>query len=114
FHDITTGRNTNSASPTKFQAVAGYDLCTGLGTISTNLMDALLSPPLDTLRITPPLGFTSQGHNNGPFSVTTQTYTLANTGSTPLTWSVVNTPNWLNVSATGGTLNPGATTTVAV
>src|SRR5262249_50223708 len=32
FHDITTGRNTNSASPTKFQAVAGYDLCTGLGT----------------------------------------------------------------------------------
>ena len=31
FHDITTGSNTNSSSPTKYQAVAGYDLCTGWG-----------------------------------------------------------------------------------
>src|SRR5579862_8566322 len=28
FHDITTGNNTNSSSPIKYQAVAGYDLCT--------------------------------------------------------------------------------------
>jgi subtilase family serine protease len=32
FHDITTGNNRNSGSPYKFTAVAGYDLCTGLGT----------------------------------------------------------------------------------
>ena len=32
FHDITTGNNTNTSSPTKFHAVAGYDLCTGWGT----------------------------------------------------------------------------------
>jgi hypothetical protein len=32
FHDITTGNNTNSCSPTQFTAVAGYDLCTGWGT----------------------------------------------------------------------------------
>jgi subtilase family serine protease len=31
FHDITTGNNTNSASPNNFFAVAGYDLCTGWG-----------------------------------------------------------------------------------
>ena len=60
FHDITTGSNTNSSSPTKYRAVAGYDLCTGLGTPNGgNLIPALLSPPLDNLRITPPLGFTS-------------------------------------------------------
>jgi subtilase family serine protease len=29
FHDITTGNNTWSGSPTKFYAVGGYDLCTG-------------------------------------------------------------------------------------
>ncbi len=108
FHDITTGSNTNSSSPTKYQAVAGYDLCTGWGTPNgSNLIAALLSPPLDTLRITPPLGFTSQGQSGGPFSVTTQTYTLTNTGSTPLTWSLAGNSRWLNVSATGGTLNPG-------
>jgi subtilase family serine protease len=32
FHDITTGNNKNSASPNRFGAVAGYDLCTGWGT----------------------------------------------------------------------------------
>jgi len=77
-------------------------------------MQALLAPPIETLRVTSPLGFTSQGRSGGPFSVTTQTYTLANTGSTPLTWSLANTSIWLNVSATGGTLNPGASTTVTV
>jgi hypothetical protein len=116
FHDITTGSNTNSSSPTKYQAVAGYDLCTGWGTPNgDNLIPALLSPPMDTLCITPPLGFTSQGPSGGPFSVTTQTYTLANTGSKPLTWSLANTSSWLTVSSTGGTLNRGgASATVTV
>ncbi|MGZ4974872.1 MAG: protease pro-enzyme activation domain-containing protein, partial [Limisphaerales bacterium] len=114
FHDITTGRNTNAASPTKYSAVAGYDLCTGWGTISSNLFNALLAPPSERLRVTSPLGFTSFGKSGGPFSVTSQTYTLQNTGSAPLTWSVNNSASWLNVSATGGTLNPSASTTVTV
>ena len=42
FHDITTGNNTWSSSPTLFYAVSGYDLCTGLGTPNgTNLINAL-------------------------------------------------------------------------
>jgi subtilisin-like proprotein convertase family protein len=42
FHDITTGNNTNSASPSKFYATTGYDLCTGWGTPNgTNLINAL-------------------------------------------------------------------------
>lgn len=114
FHDITTGANTNSSSPTKYKAVAGYDLCTGWGTISTNLFQALLAPPLETLQITSPLGFTSQGRAGGPFSVTTQTFSLSNAGSTPLTWSLANISIWLNVSSSGGTLNPGSSTTVTV
>jgi subtilase family serine protease len=32
FHDITTGNNFNSQNPTRFNAVTGYDLCTGWGT----------------------------------------------------------------------------------
>jgi uncharacterized repeat protein (TIGR01451 family) len=31
FHDITTGNNTNPASPTRFLATGSYDLCTGWG-----------------------------------------------------------------------------------
>ncbi len=115
FHDVTTGSNTNAASPTKYNATAGYDLCTGWGTmIGGNLMQALLAPPLDNLRIMPPFGFTSQGRSGGPFSFTTQTYTLVNTGAASLTWNLANTSSWLTVSAAGGTLNPGAGTTVTV
>ncbi len=44
FHDITTGNNEWSGSPTKFTAVPGYDLCTGWGTPNgANLLNALLS-----------------------------------------------------------------------
>ena len=42
FHDITSGNNENSASPTLFQAVPGYDLCTGWGSPKgSNLIYAL-------------------------------------------------------------------------
>ena len=115
FHDITTGMNTNSSSPTKYYAVAGYDLCTGWGTmIGSNLMQALLAPPSDHLVVTPPLGFTSFGPGGGPFTVTSQTYTLKNVGSVPLNWSLVNTSSWLTVSSTSGKLSAGASTTVTV
>jgi hypothetical protein len=114
FHDITVGANTNSASPTKYYATTGYDLCTGWGTISTNLFDALLAPPVESLRIISPVGFTSQGRSGGPFSVTSQIYTLENVGATPLNWNATGIPDWLNVSSTSGTLNPGASATVTV
>jgi subtilase family serine protease len=43
FHDITTGNNANSSSAGKFNAVLGYDLCTGWGTPTGNgLVSALL------------------------------------------------------------------------
>ncbi len=42
FHDITTDNNRWSGSPNLFDAVPGYDLCTGLGTPNgTNLINAL-------------------------------------------------------------------------
>ncbi len=42
FHDITTGNNTSSSSPSQYYAVPGFDLCTGLGTPNgTNLINAL-------------------------------------------------------------------------
>jgi subtilase family serine protease len=43
FHDVTTGNNFWSSSPTNYPAVAGYDLCTGWGTPNgTNLINALV------------------------------------------------------------------------
>jgi subtilase family serine protease len=53
FHDITTGNNIGTGTPGLFNAVAGYDLCTGLGTPSgTNLINALAPLPDTTPLIT--------------------------------------------------------------
>jgi subtilase family serine protease len=58
FHDITTGNNFWSSSPSHFPAVTGYDLCTGWGTPNgTNLINALYTGP----------AFTSLVFSNGLF-----------------------------------------------
>jgi hypothetical protein len=118
FHDITTGNNTTTNSPDEFYAVAGYDLCTGWGTPNgSHLIQALLSPPAESLLITSPLGFTASGPIGGAFNVAAQTCLLTNIGSAPLNWSLINTSSWLTVSSTAGTLNPGgpaAAVTVAL
>ena len=107
FHDITSGNNRNTASPSLFSAVAGYDLCTGWGSPKgTNLINDLLAPPTEPLLITSPLGFVSSGPIKGPFKVTSQAFTLANQGSDPLDWAVGGYANWLNVAPLAGTLAP--------
>ena len=52
FHDITTGNNTNAASPSRFFATPGYDLCTGWGSpFGQNLINAL-APRIPAVVIT--------------------------------------------------------------
>jgi len=115
FHDIKTGNNFNPATPGKYSATAGFDLCSGWGTIiGSNLLPALLAPPAENLGITPPLGFTSSGPGGGPFTVASESYVLTNIGPTPLLWSLVNTSLWLTVSSTGGALNPHTASTLTV
>ncbi len=114
-HDIATGNNFTTNSPTKYSAVAGYDLCTGWGTpVGNSLLLALLAPPTETLSVTPPLGFTSFGCGGGPYSLASQNYTLQNTGSGTVSWSLVNTSSWLTASTTSGTLDPGASAMVTI
>ncbi len=108
FHDITTGNNFWSGSPGEFPAVNGYDLCTGWGTPKGQaLIDALSganSAAPDPLVALPSTGLTFAGPMNGPFNPESQTISLTNSGSSALTWSLINTSAWLTVSATNGTL----------
>jgi subtilase family serine protease len=107
FYDVTTGSNTWPSSPYLFYATNGYDLCTGLGTPSgQNLINALAGGDL----IVYPLTGSATGLAGGPFSIASGNFLLTNATSSPLTWSLVNTSAWLNVSATGGTLAAAAQT----
>jgi uncharacterized repeat protein (TIGR03803 family) len=114
FHDITTGNNAWSGSPTNFYAVAGYDLCTGWGTpMGSNLVNLLA--PVDSLQISPLGGLAANGGVGGPLTPASQSYTLTNSGNAVLNWAAAATAPWLNVSLHGGTLSPGgAAATVVV
>ena len=113
FHDTVIGGNTSPASPDLFHAMPGYDLCTGLGTpAGTNLINALIDP--DELIISPNYGFDSLGNHGGPFNNVALDYSITNYSVVPLTWSMVNTSGWLDVSSPGGTLAVGESTTVTI
>jgi hypothetical protein len=112
FHDTTAGNNFWSSSPTNYPAVAGYDLCTGWGTPNGQALINALAGAADPLGVTPTSGFTATGLPGGPFSPSSQNFTLTNSGTSALNWSVINTSVWLNVSATSGSLAAGAQSTV--
>lgn len=109
FDDITVGNNTN-ISVTQFLAVPGYDLCTGLGSPTGNSLIIKLTQP-DGFQIKPGRGPVANGPIGGPFTVTTQTLSLTNTGKPAFNWTLGNTSTWLNVSTNKGTLAEGAGTT---
>ena len=107
FNDITAGNNsTSSGAAPVFPAVAGYDLCTGWGTPAGGSLILALATP-DRLVITPGRGFAANGPVGGPFTATTQSLSLTNSGTSPLNWSLSNTSPWLDVSPASGTLTPG-------
>ena len=114
FHDITTGSNVWSSSPSAYYAAPGYDLCTGWGTpAGQNLINALAGVA-DSLGLSPAAGFTASGPVGGPFSVASLSVQLTNTSTTNLSWSLINTSAWLTASITSGALAGGAKTNLTL
>jgi hypothetical protein len=58
--------------------------------------------------------FTSVGHPSGPFSPSSMAFTLTNTGTSSIDYTVTNGQTWISPVPAGGTLAGGATTTVTV
>jgi hypothetical protein len=54
------------------------------------------------------------GFAGGPFTPTTQTYTLQNTQQTAGNWTLTNIPSWLTASATSGYVPPGETRSISL
>ena len=67
-----------------------------------------------TLSVTPSEPPNFSGTQGGPFTPTYQYYNLANTGTTSINWTATKTQNWVTLSKSNGTLNPGDSTTVSV
>jgi autotransporter-associated beta strand protein len=110
----------NSAGTLQLRINAGASLQSTAG-LNLNTTNALLDD--NTLTVTVPVhgvlavtsgDFSTIGDPGGPFSPTSKTYTLNNYGSQSLDWSATKSVAWLNLSSSGGTLAPGASTTVTV
>ena len=115
FNDVASGNNFWSSSPTKYPAVAGYDLCTGWGSPKgINLINALAVS--DALGVLPGTVANFLGPMGGPFNINSQNFILSNSGASSLSWLLTNVPSWLNASSSGGTLaaSGGATVTVSL
>jgi len=75
---------------------------------------AIINKAVDPLVVTPGTGFSGiAAYNQRVFPANT-VFTLTNNGTSSLSWSVINTSSWLNVSSSLGTLAAGAAAPVTV
>jgi hypothetical protein len=69
---------------------------------------------VDPLVISPLTGFSGVTAYNALSLPMGTPFTLSNASTNSISWSLINTSSWLNVSAFSGTINAGATTPVTV
>ena len=80
--------------------------------VSTNAFTVTAASVAGPLSVSPAGGMTSTGTFGGPFTPSSQAYTLTNTGTASINWTASKTQTWVTLSAAGGTLAAGATATV--
>ncbi len=66
------------------------------------------------LTVTPSEGLASAGNQGGPFSPSSKTYTLTNTGGSSLNWQASKSQAWVSLSQASGTLAAGGSIAVTV
>jgi len=73
-----------------------------------------INQAVDSLKISPPTGFSAVTSSNAQFLPASTRFTLSNTGNTTLNWSLSNPGSWLNVSAMAGGIVAHGSTFVTV
>ena len=110
-HDAKTLVMLIESSPTNLDPRVGIDAQSER--IDNLIFDDLLSRG-DDLNVAPTALFAASGNLGGPFTPTSQTYTLRNYGAAPLDWTAAPAQPWVTLSATSGTLAPGQSVNVDV
>lgn len=100
-----------------------HDIATGVHTLRWAYATSTTAPQgsnaawvdqvvIDRLSITPATTWVASGLPGGPFSPSTRTYVLTNSGALPLPWFVTCDADWLEVSPASGELAPGGSASV--
>jgi hypothetical protein len=79
-----------------------------LGTFAVNIS----IPAPGVLTVTPPEPWNSSGFRDGTFTPDSKTYTLTNSGDSPLSWTAATNSDWIELNTTTGSLPAGASVAV--
>ena len=108
---LNAGANALPAA-TYNDTVSFTNMSNGSGDASRSVSLTINSP--GTLVVDTAGNLVSSGMVGGPFTPGSAVYTLSNPGGTSINWTAANTASWLDLSATGGSLAPGAFSSVTV
>ena len=111
FHDIRVGNNFDSESRRNYQAVPGYDLCTGWGTPSGTPLINVLANGGEPLQVSFS-SFVASGTAGHLMAPSSTDYTLANGASHSLNWRASVAQDWLTLSSSSGTVGVSGSYTV--
>jgi subtilase family serine protease len=99
FHDITTGNDFWTGSPTNYEAVPGYDLCTGWGTPNgTNLIN-LLAPQIT------PISLTIIPSGGGNLQITESGLAFGITNYLQVSTNPLSSASWVSIATNVATAN---------
>ncbi|MEM9379147.1 MAG: LamG-like jellyroll fold domain-containing protein [Planctomycetota bacterium] len=95
--------------------VAVYDRALTQDEVDVNFRAGSGDPLIGYLVVDPATDFSTVGAVAGPLSAESKDYTLSNSGTSDVDWSVQHSEDWVIVDGpTGGTLAPGESTTVTM
>ncbi|HEV2331421.1 MAG TPA: protease pro-enzyme activation domain-containing protein [Verrucomicrobiae bacterium] len=114
---LAAGKGTNvtvSLSPNADTLGGGtYPATVTFTNVSSNYVESLqfMLDVTESLIVAPAAGFNVSGAEGGPFTATSESFTLTNSGAVSLNWQA-HAPVWLDLSPTNGTLGADSVATV--
>ena len=113
---VSINSNANSLAPGSYSDTVSFTNTTNGNGDTTRPVSFMVSanPASGALSVTPSDGLSSSGNQGGPFSPSSKSYTLQNTGGTSINWAASKLQAWVSLSSTSGTLGPGLSATVTV
>jgi len=108
---VSINSGANTLTPGSYSDTVSFTNTTD-GKGSTKREVSLTVIPPGVLSVTPGDGLTSSGNEGGPFTPSSKTYTLKNTGGSSINWTASKLQTWTTLPSTHGTLGAGSTVSV--